>query len=375
MEVKELIYLLALTRIPNLGLGDTHILYDKFGSAQAIYENRNDLKVLLPEGTPRLFEALKHWDEPLARAEKEIEFVISKHIACLCKGQPEYPQRLNDCDDAPLVLFYKGNANLNSTRIISIVGTRKCTDYGKDICRNFLQELSNYDKNIVIASGLAYGIDINAHRNALVYGMKTVGVLAHGMDTLYPAIHRKSAVEMLTQGGLLTEYMSQTYADKRNFIRRNRIVAGIADATIVIESARRGGSLITANIAESYHRDCFAFPGRSTDANSQGCNELIRQNKATLIQSAKDMVESLCWDDLFSTMTTLPAKQPPHEAIPLTEDEQMIVNHLKDVEEKQVNQLTVESNLPVSRVSSILFDLELKGIVTRSAGGMYRIVK
>lgn len=375
MDAQELIYLLALTRIPNLGLADMHILYDTFGSAQAIYEHRSDLKSCLPEGTPRLFEALQNWEEPLARAEIEAEFIVSKHITCLCIGQPEYPQRLKECDDAPLILFYKGNTDLNTARIISIVGTRKCTAYGKDICRDFLQELSNYDKNILIVSGLAYGIDINAHRNALENGMRTIGVLAHGLDIIYPALHRNTAIEMLSQGGLLTEYMSQTRADKRNFVRRNRIVAGLADATVVIESARKGGSLITAGIAESYHRDCFAFPGRSNDLLSQGCNELIRRNQATLIQSAKDMVESLCWDDLFTSITSLPKKQPPYETVLLSENEQKIVNLLKKTEGKQINQLTVESNIPIAGLSPLLFDLELKGIITSSAGGVYRLIK
>lgn len=374
MEAQELIYLLALTRMSNLGLSDTRILYDKMGSARAVYEHRNDIREILPEGTERLLNSLRNWDEPIARAEVEAEFIVNKRIACLCKGHPEYPKRLEECDDAPLVLFYKGNANLNTARIISIVGTRKCTPYGKDICRNFLQDLSHYDKNILIVSGLAYGIDINAHRNALEYQMQTVGVLAHGLDTIYPALHRKTAINMLSQGGLLTEYMSQTNADKRNFVRRNRIVAGIADATVVVESARKGGSLITAGIAESYHRDCFAFPGRCNDTLSQGCNELIRNNRATLIQSAKDMIESLCWDDLFANLTSLPEKKPSYETILLSENEQTIVNILKSSDGKQINQLTVESNIPISGLSSVLFDLELKGIVRQSAGGVYRLV-
>lgn len=374
MDAQELIYLLALTRMPNLGLSDTRVLYEKMGSAGAVYAHRNDIRDVLPEGTARLCKALKNWDEPLARAEVEVEFIINKHIECLCKGQPDYPQRLEECDDAPLVLFYKGNANLNTARIISIVGTRKCTSYGKDICRSFLQDLSLYDKNILIVSGLAYGIDINAHRNALENQMPTVGVLAHGLDTIYPALHRKTAIEMLSHGGLLTEYMSQTNADKRNFVRRNRIVAGIADATVVIESACKGGSLITAGIAESYHRDCFAFPGRCNDIQSQGCNELIKTNRAALIQSAKDMIKALCWDDLFDRLTSLTEKKPQYETILLTNDEQKVVDLLKNTDGKQINQLTVEGNIPISSLSSILFDLELKGIVRLSVGGVYRLV-
>lgn len=375
MDAQELFYLLALTRITSIGLADTHVLYDKLGSAQAIYEHRNDLRTIIPEGTERLFTAIKNWDEALSRAEAEIDFIIDKKISCLCKGQPDYPQRLEECDDAPLVLFYKGNANLNTSRILSIVGTRKCTEYGKDLCNILLKELSSYDKNILIVSGLAYGIDINAHRNALDNDMHTVGVLAHGLDTIYPALHRRTASEMVSHGGLLTEYMSQTNADKRNFVQRNRIVAGIADATIVIESASKGGSLITAGIAESYHRDCFAFPGRNCDTQSRGCNELIRKNQAILIQSGKDLIESLCWDDLFARATKYSTKQPLYETMDFSEDEQAIVNLLKKTDGRQINQLAVESSIPVPALSSILFDLEMKGIVKPSAGGIYRLLR
>lgn len=374
MEAQELIYLLALTRIPHISLADTHVLYDRLGSATAVYEHRNDLKSVLPDGTDRLFNALRNWDESLSRAEVEADFIVNKHICCLCKGHPGYPKRLEECDDAPLVLFYRGNADLNTARIISIVGTRKCTEYGKELCRRFLQELSCYDKHILIVSGLAYGIDINAHRNALENDMQTVGVLAHGLDTIYPALHRKTAVEMLSQGGLLTEYMSNTNADKKNFVRRNRIVAGLADATVVIESAKKGGSLITAGIAESYHRDCFAFPGRSSDILSQGCNELIRKNQAILIQSAKDMVESLCWDDLFAGINQLPDKKPLYQTVKLSVEEQLIVDLLNNTEGRQINNLSVESHIPVSRLSSILFNLELKGLVKLLAGGVYRLI-
>lgn len=375
MDAQELFYLLALTRMTKIGLADTHTLYNKLGSAQAIYTHRNELRTIIPEGTERLFSAMKDWNEALQRAEIEIDFIINKKITCLCKGQPDYPQRLEECDDAPLVLFYKGNANLNTSRIISIVGTRRCTEYGKDLCHSLLKELSSYDKNILIISGLAYGIDINAHRNALENGMNTVGVLAHGLDTIYPALHRKTAIEMITHGGLLTEYMSHTNADKKNFVQRNRIVAGIADATVVVESASKGGSLITAGIAESYHRDCFAFPGRSCDTLSQGCNALIRKNQAMLIQSGRDLIESLCWDDLFASATRHNPSKPLYETMQFTDNEQKIINLLKKSESKQINQLSVESSIPISGLSSILFDLELKGIVKPLAGGVYRLIR
>ena len=192
-----------------------------------------------------------------------------------------YPQRLKDCDDAPLMLFYKGNANLNQQRVINIVGTRHCTIYGQDIIRRFTADMKSLCPDTIIISGLAYGVDINAHRQALTNGMETVGVLAHGLDYLYPTAHRETATEMLRQGGLATEFMTGTNADKMNFVRRNRIVAGLADATIVVESASKGGSLITANLASDYNRDVFAFPGNVGAPYSMGTNNLIRDNKAT----------------------------------------------------------------------------------------------
>lgn len=189
---------------------------------------------------------------------------------------------MRECDDAPLALFYRGNADLNTLHIINMVGTRHATPYGQDICTRFLADLSALCPNTLIVSGLAYGIDIHAHRAALQNHFKTIGVLAHGLDRIYPAEHRKTAVSMLEQGGLLTEFTSGTNPDRQNFVKRNRIVAGMSDATVVIESAAKGGALITAELAESYHRDCFAFPGRCNDEYSIGCNNLIRKIKQCL---------------------------------------------------------------------------------------------
>lgn len=189
---------------------------------------------------------------------------------------------MRECDDAPLALFYRGNADLNTLHIINIVGTRHATPYGQDICTRFLADLSVLCPNTLIVSGLAYGIDIHAHRAALQNHFKTIGVLAHGLDRIYPAEHRKTAISMLEQGGLLTEFTSGTNPDRQNFVKRNRIVAGMSDATVVIESAAKGGALITAELAESYHRDCFAFPGRCNDEYSIGCNNLIRKTRQCL---------------------------------------------------------------------------------------------
>ena len=267
--------------------------------------------------------------------------------------------------------FHKGNTNLNAFKVINLIGTRNATAYGKELCVNFLKDLKRLCPDVLVVSGLAYGIDIHAHRAALANCMDTVGVLAHGLDRIYPAAHRSTAVEMLGHGGLLTEYMSGTNPDRQNFVCRNRIVAGMSDATIVVESAVKGGSLITADIAGSYHRDCFAFPGRINDEFSQGCNNLIRTNRASLIQSAEDFVKTMCWD----TASDSQAVPVQRQLFPdLTEDEQLIVDVLQRNGDLQINSLIVEANIPVNKMSEILFELEMKGVIRTLAGGVYQLL-
>lgn len=362
---------MALTRLRHVSLSNLHALYRAAGSATAIYENRHDLRTILPDATDRLVNALQDFDEALKRAETEKAFADSKKVKCLTIGSPDYPQRLCECADAPLVLYYCGNADLNASRIINIIGTRHCTEYGRDICRNFITDLQRYYPDTIIVSGLAYGIDINAHRSALESGMQTVGVLAHGLDRIYPSAHRTTAVNMVQNGGLLTEYMSGTNPDKINFVRRNRIVAGMCDATIVVESANKGGALITAELAESYHRDIFAFPGRVYDKYSEGCNLLIKSNRATLIQTAEDLLNAMCWPNPLEQTSQVRQQELFPE---LTEEETIIVNSLKDCDDKQVNQIVVETGLSFSRVSSIMFELELKGLVKVLGGARYRLI-
>lgn len=293
------------------------------------------------------------------------------HIACLTCDDEAYPSRLRECDDAPLVLFYRGTSDLNQRHIISMVGTRNATDYGKDICMRFIGELKELLPDVIIVSGLAYGIDIHAHRAALQHKMETIGVLAHGLDRIYPSVHRRTAAEMTQCGGLLTEFMSGTNPDKQNFVKRNRIVAGISDATIVIESANKGGSLITAEIAESYHRDCFAFPGRINDMYSAGCNELIRSNRAVLLQSAEELIKAMNWDSEAQAPAVIQRQLFPE----LDENEEKIVSLLqKHPDGIQINTLVVESNIAINRMTGILFELEMKGIIRTLAGGIYKLI-
>lgn len=278
---------------------------------------------------------------------------------------------MRECDDAPLALFYRGNADLNALHVINMVGTRHATPYGQDICTRFLADLSVLCPNALIVSGLAYGIDIHAHRAALQNHFKTIGVLAHGLDRIYPAEHRKTAVSMLEQGGLLTEFTSGTNPDRQNFVKRNRIVAGMSDATVVIESAAKGGALITAELAESYHRDCFAFPGRCNDEYSIGCNNLIRKNQAVLITSAEDLVKAMGWESSPKTEKTVQRELFPD----LSEEEERIVKRLGKMSEGlQINTLVIDTNIPVNRMSALLFELEMKGVIRALAGGVYRLI-
>ena len=286
----------------------------------------------------------------------------------------DYPQRLKECEDAPLVLYYCGSANLNSQRVINIVGTRKCSEYGREVCNNFIADLKRYYPDTLIVSGLAYGIDVCAHRAALDNGMATVGVLAHGLDTIYPSMHRKIAADMVhQQGGLLTEYTTHTTPEKGNFVRRNRIVAGLCDACIVVESSAKGGSLITAELAMEYNRDVFAFPGRVYDEYSQGCNNLIRRQRATLITCASDLLDAMGWENPLANASKPKAVQ--QELFPdLTDEERALVNTLKSVDDKHINQIAIDANIPYSRASMILFDLEMKGIVKALGGARYKLI-
>lgn len=370
MNYNELIYRLALPLLPGIGVIGARNLLRASGSATILFENRKELKDLIPNIPMRIIQAL---DAPdiLQRCEAEIAFAEKNHICCLTEEDTAYPSRLRECDDAPIVLFYRGTTDLNAQHIICIVGTRNATEYGKETCKRFINELHELLPQTLIVSGLAYGIDIHAHRAALQCNMETIGVLAHGLDRIYPSVHRRTAIEIISHGGLLTEFPSGNTPDRQNFIKRNRIIAGLSDATIVIESAEKGGSLITADIAESYHRDCFAFPGRINDTYSIGCNNLIHANKATLIQHAEDVVKAMNWNK----KKQLPPAIQRELFTELTESEKQIVSILQKYPEGlQVNSIVVESNIAINRLTSILFELEMKGIVHILAGGVYKLI-
>ena len=374
MNEQEILYAMALTRINYFNLAGLTQLYQELGSATAIVENRNHIRDVLPDASPRLIEGLKGIDSVMKRAETELTYDIAHQIQPIVMNDARYPQRLKECDDAPLMLFYQGTADLNQQRVINIVGTRHCTPYGQDLIHHFLRELKQRCPAVLIVSGMAYGVDIHAHRQALQNDYETVAVLAHGLDYLYPPRHKPTADMMLTQGGLLTEFFTQTNADKINFVRRNRIVAGMSDACILVESAARGGGLITCRLSREYNRDVFAFPGRVNDQYSEGCNNLIRDNGAALINSAYDFVNAMGWND-DATLMMAQQQGIEREIFPsLSPDETVVFNTLHKQNDLQINRLAILTNIPIAKLTSLLFEMEMKGVVKTYAGGVYHLL-
>ena len=371
---QEIINAIAVSKMGFYKLSETLEILQNLGSATAIIEYRNNIKDALPDASDKLIETLKNADRVLIQAEQEFSWAQNNGVEVLCWNDERYPQRLKECVDAPLTLFYKGSANLNKQRIISIVGTRKCTHYGQDLIKHLIMELQRLCPDVLIVSGLAYGVDINAHRMALDYHFETVGVLAHGLDYLYPHAHKETALQMLSHGGLLTEYCTNTKADKMNFVRRNRIVAGMCDACILVESALKGGGLITAGIAKDYSREVFAFPGAVGAPYSEGCNALIAQNGAALITSANDLVVNMNWENI-SLLNKAKEKGIERELFPtLNTDEQKVVDILKKHNNLQINMLLAQTDLSIGKLSAVLFELEMKGIVRAMAGGSYHLL-
>lgn len=369
MNEKEILNTMILAKLPHLTLANARQLYDKMESATAVLDNWESIPDFSNIAPKKLKEIFSNTDNMRAVAEQEMEFVSKNGIKPLCLASDDYPHRLRQCPDAPLVLFHLGNANLNASKIVSIIGTRKCSQQGREICDAFVSQLKEHHPNTLIVSGLAYGIDINAHRAALKQGMPTIGVLAHGLDRIYPAIHRATAVEMLEQGGLLTEYTSGTNPDRGNFVRRNRIVAGMADATIVVESARKGGSMITAELTNTYGRELFAFPGRISDESYSGCNNLIKSHKAQMIETAEDFLKAMNWE----IRPKAGEAQQQELFLHLSEDETTVYNALKSADDKHINQIATDTSLPVYLASGVLYELECKGLVSAIGGGRYKL--
>ena len=338
------------------------------GSAEGVFKAKKSLLEKIPGIGTILIDVVSNGDiqkDALICAEEEIKFIEKKKIIPLFFTDPNYPRRLKQCADSPVMLYTKGNMKLNSEKIISMVGSRKSTAYGKKICEQIVDAFASY--NVLIVSGLAYGIDITSHRAALKNNLATIGVLAHGLDLVYPSEHTGTSEKMLDDGGLISEFMSNTKMNPEYFPRRNRIVAGISDATIVIEATYKSGALITAEIANSYDREVFAVPGRMDDSSSEGCNLLIKANKAMLIQSAEDVVKALNWD----VESKKPKRVQAELFASLSKEEETLVNILKQKEKAHVDDISSASGLPMSKTAALLLGLEFSGVIKSLPGKMY----
>jgi DNA processing protein len=363
-----LLHQIALTLLPNIGDIRAKNLVAYCGGVEAIFTEKRQNLLKIPGIGNIVAESISSKNGIFNRAEEEIKFIEKHKIQPLFYLSDEYPAKLKECPDSPLMLYYKGNADLNKKKILSIVGTRSATDYGKIICKQFVKALSDLD--ILIVSGLAYGIDICAHKEALSNDLMTVGVLGHGLDRIYPIEHKSVAQQMLEQGGLLTSFMSKTKPDKMNFPARNAIIAGIADATLVVESKIKGGALITAEIANSYSRDVFAVPGKIGDKCSEGCNYFIKANKAALVESAEDIKYFMQW---YSNQKNAKPKQ----TVLFTElkpEEKVITDILKDNNESSIDFLCSQSQMTTGKIAEILLNLEIAGVIKSLPGKIYKLV-
>ena len=364
---EEYIYLQALTLIKGVGPVSARNLVEYFGSAKAVFtEKKHELGKTPGIGEYIASNIRSMESSALKRAEKECIFIEKNKISVFSIMDEQYPVRLRECQDAPIVFYYKGNADLHAARILSVVGTRSATEYGRTLTDTLINGLTEAYQDILIVSGLAYGVDIYAHRCALKNGLPTVGVLAHGLDRIYPSLHRNTAAEMLQNGGILTDFMSETTPERENFLRRNRLIAGLADATIVVESAEKGGALVTADIAFSYGRDVYTFPGRVSDKYSKGCNRLVQMNKAGLISSVKDLLDALGWDTQ--------QRKPKQMNLNFAENaNHPVLSLLAEKGELHINDLATLMYLPIHQLSPMLFELELAGHIKAFPGGIYRI--
>lgn len=358
------VYEIAITMLPGVGdvLAKNLIAY--CGSAEAVFAEKKRALEKIP-GIGSATAAKIKAASPLKRAEDELTYIDKHEITTLFYLDEAYPKRLKHCSDSPILLYFRGKGSLNPERAISIVGTRNATPYGREITETVVRDCKPY--NTTVVSGLAYGIDIAAHKAAVDQHMPTIGVLAHGLDRIYPQLHVKIAEQMLERGGLLTEFPSGTNPDRENFPKRNRIIAGMSDATVVIEAAEKGGALITAELAHGYNRDVFAIPGRINDPFSAGCNRLIFLNKAAILRQAKDLEFYLNWQ--LENRTIKP--QTPKLFIEVSHAEQPIAEVLRTAGKMQIDTLCTLAALPVNRVLNLLFSLELKGAIRAHPGRVY----
>lgn len=368
MTSDTLLYQVALSIVTGIGGILARNLVAYVGSVEGIFREPVSRLMKIP-GIGEINARKLREKNVLLRAEEELLFMERNGIRAFFYLDENYPRRFRNCADAPILFFMKGTVNLDCIKAISIVGTRNATDYGRQLCEELIRDLADRGHQVLIVSGLAYGVDIQAHKSALKHGLPTVGVLGHGLDKLYPAAHARIARAMVENGALLTDFPSLTRIDPPNFIRRNRLIAGLSDATIVVESGVKGGALITADIAASYDRDICAFPGRAGDVYSKGCNDLIKRNIAALIENAADLEYVLGWEDPSK------AKAPGQQVLflELTPEEQQLADQMKKGEKIHIDQLSSTLEMPISRISSLLLEMEFKGLVETLPGNLYRL--
>lgn len=369
MLSEDLKYKIALSLVPKIGHITAKKLVSYVGSFEGVFKQSKSSLLKIP-GIGSVLAELIVSSKVIPKAEKEIEFILKNKITPIFYLDKQYPERLKHCDDAPILIYTLGNIDLNSRKILSIVGTRKATTEGVAFCQKLIKDLKTHDHNPIIVSGLAYGIDSTAHHAALENGLLTIAVLGHGLDIIYPASHKKLAKEIVKQGMLITDFPSMSIRDKNNFIKRNRIIAGISDATIVIESGEKGGSLITADIANSYNRDVFAVPGRVSDEYSKGCNALIKTNKASLLTSVDDLEYLLGWEPGKKDQNTIQKDL----FVQLSDEEKLIAEILKENNELPIDSICLKCNMPTSKVSPILLNLEFMGIIKPLPGKLYKLI-
>ncbi|HJY12626.1 MAG TPA: DNA-processing protein DprA [Flavobacterium sp.] len=366
MSDQELFYLLALLKVDGIGDIMAKKLLTHFGNPEAIFKVKNSQIAGIDGVGSVLLRNLKD-KTVFEKANKELEFIKSNAINVSFFQDQNYPDRLKHCIDSPVLIFTSGNINLKNKKLISIVGTRQITSYGMEFCKKFIEDLAPLDP--VIVSGFAYGVDIVAHQLAMDNNLQTIGVLAHGLNQIYPKTHKKYIARMEENGGFITEFWSSSNPDKEKFVRRNRIVAGMTEATIVIESADKGGSLITANLANDYNRDVFAVPGRVTDKYSQGCNDLIKTQKANVLTSAADLVYVLNWD--------IEKKSKPVQKqlfVELELEEQKIYDFLLKNGKELLDVIALQCDFPIYKISGMLLNMELKGVIRPLPGKLFEAI-
>jgi DNA processing protein len=365
-EEVSLKHKIALGLIPKIGDINARKLVSRLGSVEAVFRESYRSLITIPGIGSGLAESISNRTY-LELAEKEAEFVTKHNIRTFFYLDNDYPYRLRQCDDSPVVFFFKGNCDLDASKILAVVGTRSATPRGRELCEKIISGLAAGHPDLIIVSGLAYGIDIASHKAALSNNLPSIGVLGHGLRTIYPGIHKSTADALIKKGGLLTDFTSDALPERNNFIKRNRIIAGLSDATLVVESGMKGGALITADIASSYNRDVFAVPGRPGDQWSAGCNSLIKNNKAAMAESSDDIEFFLDWQPEK-------AKLPVQKTLfsELSETEKNIFELLNKENELNIDSICRTLDLPVHKLSSLLLQMEFKGLIKCYPGNLYR---